>query len=354
MPVADLATYAAELADLGRAHGLDAIGVAPAEPFTRALAALQHRRAAGLDGGMAFTYKNPERSTDPGAAVRDARALVVGARSYVAASPPRPGGAPHGRVARYAWRDHYAPLREALWVVARRLRADGYRAVPFADDNSVVDREAAWLAGVGWYGKNANLLLPGAGSWFVLGSVVTDAPLPSAAAPVDDGCGTCRRCIDACPTGAIVAPGVIDANRCLAWVLQKPGAIPVELRAVAGDRIYGCDDCQGVCPPALRIERRAGPAATDDVAWVDLVGLVLASDDELLARHSRWYLAGRDPRWLRRNALVALGNSGAGHVHAVRDALATALGGDDELLREHASWAIARLGLDAAQTAASA
>src|SRR6185295_8008395 len=103
-----------------------------------------------------------------------------------------------------------------------------------ADDNSLVDREAAYLAGLGWYGKNANLLLPGQGSWFVLGSVVTDAPLPVAAAPATDGCGGCRRCLDGCPTGAIVAPGVVDARRCLAWLEQRPGPFPVEFRAALG------------------------------------------------------------------------------------------------------------------------
>ncbi len=343
MPVADLDVYAAELAELGRASGLDAVGVASAEPFERARRALHDRKAAGLDGGMAFTYKNPDRSTDPGAAVRGARAVFVGARAYAAPTPAPIAGRAMGRVARYAWRDHYAPLREALWIVARRLRADGYRAVPFADDNSMVDREAAWLAGVGWFGKNANLLLPGAGSWFVLGSVVTDAPLPTAPVPVADGCGACRRCLDACPTGAIVGPGVIDANRCLAWVLQKPGPIPLELRAAVGDRIYGCDDCQDVCPPAVRAERTAAAAAPDDTAWVDLVGLVAATDDEILARHGRWYLHDRQPRWLRRNAVVALGNSGRVDDPDVRAALVGVLDGDDEVLREHAAWALDRL-----------
>lgn len=337
------AAYARELEALGRQQGLDAFGIAPAAPFHRALQALHERKAAGLHGGMAFTYKNPERSTDPGQAVRDARSVVVGACRY-AAPWPTPPAEPSGRVARYAWREHYAPLREALWVLARRLRADGHKAVPFADDNSLVDREAAWLAGIGWYGKNANLLLPGAGSWFVLGSVVTTADLPVAAAPVADGCGPCRRCLDGCPTGAIVAPGVIDANRCLAWVLQKPGPIPVELRSAAGDRIYGCDDCQEVCPPAQRAERlHPVRPAPGDVAWVPLVALLEATDDELLTRHGRWYLADRDPRWLRRNALVALGNTAAPDDPTVHLVLHRYVAGDDDLLREHARWALQAL-----------
>ena len=213
-------------------------------------------------------------------------------------------------MARYAWTDHYVPLREGLRAVARRLRHDGWRAVVFADDNSIVDREVAYRAGIGWFGKNANILLPGAGSWFVLGCVITTAPLPPAAEPVSDGCGSCRRCLDACPTGAIIAPGVIDAGRCLAWVLQKPGVMDRRWRAVMGDRIYGCDDCQTVCPPTVRWAASQRSADTQIEPWVSLISVLDASDAEVMQRWGRWYVADRDPRWVRRNALVALGNTG--------------------------------------------
>jgi epoxyqueuosine reductase len=269
--------------------------------------------------------------------------VFVGARSYAVPEPPaRPL---HGRVARYAWIDHYAALREALWAVARKLRDDGYRAVVFADDNSLVDREVAHLAGLGWFGKNANLLLPGRGSYFVLGSVVTTAPLPLTATQVDDGCGACRRCVDACPTGAIIADGVIDAARCLAWVLQKPGSIPVSLRIEAGDRIYGCDDCQTSCPPTIRWSGRetVESGAAEIRAWVPLLGLLDHDDEAVMQWWGRWYLADRDPRWIRRNALVALGNSGDWSDPEVRDAIERYRGGSDPLLAEHATWARARL-----------
>lgn len=325
------------------------------------------RLDAGLTDGMQFTFKNPLRSTDPGQAVRGARSVFVAARPYLmepaadgaaadgaaADSGVQPDGVaagPLGRIARYAWEDHYAPLREALWAVARRLRADGWKAVPFADDNSIVDREVAHLAGIGWYGKNANLLLPGAGSWFVLGCVVTTAPLPPAAAPVADGCGTCRRCVDGCPTGAIFAPGVVDAARCLAWVLQKPGSIPVHLRAAVGDRLYGCDDCQEVCPPSVRFGPRhlAAPGAASvggPRPVVPLLDLLEADDRGVLALWGRWYLADRDPRWVRRNALVALGNAGSAVAADARVAavLARYRVHADPVLREHADWAANRL-----------
>jgi epoxyqueuosine reductase len=336
---------AGELRAVGEEAGLDAVGFAPARPFISTRVELQHRRAAGLHAGMAFTYRNPTRSTDPAETVRDARSLVVGARSYARGAPP-PGPGPSGRVARYARTDHYAPLRAGLRAVASRLAAEGWRAVVVADENALVDREAAYRAGLGWYGKNANLLLPERGSWFVLGSVVTDAPIAATAAPVADGCGSCRRCIDACPTGAIVAPGVVDARRCLAWLVQQPGTFPRRLRAALGDRIYGCDDCQEVCPPNVRAGRRRTDGESDAVedAWVPLLELLGASDDELLDRYGRWYLAGRQPRWLRRNALVALGNVGDGADPAVVAALRGALGAPDTVLRSHAVWAAARLG----------
>lgn len=336
----------------GRAAGLDAVGIAPAAAFATTRRHLERRKAAGRNDAMSFTYRRPSVSTDPGAALAGAAALVVGARAYARAEPSDGGGSgqrPAGRVARYAWEDHYGPLRRSLTAVARALKADGWRARVLADDNALVDREAAYRAGLGWYGKNANLLLPGEGSWFVLGAVVTDAPL-AATAPderVADGCGTCTRCLPGCPTGAIVGPGIVDARRCLAWLLQVEGAFPAPFRAALGDRLYGCDDCQEVCPPNRR-RARAGPAAPPPGAgaqpWVDLVDLLAATDDELLARHGRWYVPKRQARYLRRNALVVLGNVGDGRSPPVLDALQAALASPDPLLRGHAAWAAKRMG----------
>jgi epoxyqueuosine reductase len=345
---------------VGRAHGLDAVGVAPAVPFATTRRHLERRRAAGLHAGMAFTYRRPERSSDPGQALPGARAIVVGARSYRRVASPSSASergpsassgssqpaVPRGRVARYAWEDHYTPLRSALTVVARELEAAGWRCRVVADDNALVDREAAYRAGIGWYGKNANLLLPGRGSWFVLGSVVTDAPLATRGRPLADGCGGCTRCIDGCPTGAIVAPGVVDARRCLAWLLQIDGPFPRDHRAALGDRLYGCDDCQEVCPPNHRIDRvdPATDAAPGSQPDVDLLDMLAASDDELMARYGRWYVPRREPRYLRRNALVVLGNVADPRDPAVQAALGRALADADPLVRAHAVWAARRLG----------
>ncbi len=331
-----------ELVAIGNEHGVTRLGVAPAAVLQRARTALHERKAAGLHAGMGFTYRNPDRSTDPQRAVHGARSVIVAARPYRAVDePPRPAGAP-ARVARYAWVDHYAPLRAGLTAIAHRLRRAGERAVQFADDNSIVDREVAYLAGIGWFGKNANILLPGAGSYFVLGSVVTTADYP-VGTPVDDGCGTCRRCLDGCPTAAIIAPGVVDARRCLAWLVQQPGTFPVEFRRVLDDRLYGCDDCQEVCPPTVRLGEHHRVETGESQAWVDVLDLLDATDAELIARHGRWYLADRNPAWWRRNALIVLGNIGDGGDPRTRLVLDRYCADPDPILAEHAEWAAREL-----------
>jgi len=244
-------------------------------------------------------------------------------------------------VARYAVADHYGDLRRALAAMADHLSAAGWSTRILADDNALVDRAAAHRAGIGWFGKNANLLVPGHGSWVVLGAVLTNAELRTAGGPQPDGCGSCRRCLDGCPTGAIVAPGVVDARRCLAWLVQAPGSIPDSYRIPLGDRIYGCDDCQEVCPPSRR-----APVSGETVPGqgVDLIGLLDSGDDELLERHGRWYIADRNPAVLRRNALVALGNVGRPDDPEVARVVRWHLAHPDAMVRSHAVWAARRLG----------
>jgi epoxyqueuosine reductase len=348
---ADLQTLAALAADLcqaGRAAGLAAVGVASAAPFDETRGHLEERKRAGLHAGMHFTYGNPARATDPTRIVPGARALVVGAYDYRRtrpAPPPRPRGA-QGEVARYSWRDHYATLRAALGAIAGRLEGAGYVARVVADDNALVDREAAYRAGLGWYGKNTNLLLRDGGSWFVLGSVVTDAPLPETGPPAEDGCGACTKCMTACPTGALVAPGVLDARRCLAWLLQATGSFPREFREALGGRLYGCDDCQEVCPPNRLFDRRQPPppAEPDAEPSIPLVELLALDDAALFDRVGRWYVPQRQARYVRRNAFVALGNVGDGRDPRVVDALRRGLADPDPIVRGHAVWAAARLG----------
>jgi len=325
--------------------GLAAVGFTSAAPLPEARRDIADRVASGHHGGMRFTYADPARATDPRASFPWAESLVVAAYAYLpAAGDPGPASPGTGRVARFATEEHYRGLREGLSGLAGVLEAGGYRAAVLCDDARLVDRAAAVRAGVGWWGKSTMVLAPGHGPWLLLGSVVTDASLPRDS-PMSRDCGTCAACLPACPTGALVAPGVLDARRCLAALAQSAGTIPRELRSAMGDRLYGCDDCLEACPPG---RRRLDSAGRTIAGRVDLLAVLAADDAALLRRFAHFYLPQRQARYLRRNALVALGNAGgAGAVAAAAGCLA----GPDPLLRAHAAWALGRLGGPSAATA---
>ena len=250
---------------------------------------------------------------------------------------PAPGPG-EGRLPRYTWNDAYAELREKLDALGRRLGGE-YRVL--VDANQHVDREAAARSGVGFYGKNTMLITRRHGSWVVLGTLVSDQELEPTP-PLDADCGSCRLCIDACPTGALDEPGTLDATRCLSYWTQAPAPIPVGYREEMGSFVYGCDICQDVCPWNRGVEKRRAGAAPAPGAepTVDLVAWLEADGDELVTRYDRLYVPRNDPRWLRRNALVALGNTGGPEHGAAVERHAS---GDDELLAEHARWALARI-----------
>ena len=333
-----MSEYLSSLLDLGKQSGLDAVGVASAEPFADAQAALEERRARGLASSMQFTYRNPKRSCDPSATLPGAKSLIVGALKYEGSS----GTAREGmlaRVASYAQRDYYGDLRGALEAVARRLLDDGHEARVVVDDNALMDREAARRAGLGWYGKNTCLLIPRKGSRFVLGSVITTAAF-APSTPVERTCGTCSLCQQACPTGALDAAGQLDARRCLAWLLQAEGIFPREHRPALGNRFYGCDDCQDVCPVNSRqrtSQEFQAQSATD---------ILSATDEELMDRYGRFYIPRRQPRYLRRNALLVLANTASVVDEPdVESALQDSIEHEDPILRAHGVWAAQRLGL---------
>jgi epoxyqueuosine reductase len=330
-------TLTQRLHDLARTSGAAGTGVCTAAPFLDAAESLAERVADGSSAGMAFTFRSPEISTDVTRSFPWATRLFVVATAYLpaAGSPRREAGL--GRIARFANRDHYEELEAILEGVAGELRAAGHRAVTLHDDNRLVDRAAAVRAGVGWWGKNTMVLMPGAGPWVLLGSVVTDADLDPSQ-PMRRNCGACVACLPACPTGALIAPGVLDARRCLAYLLQAPGEIPRSVRPLVGDRVYGCDDCLEACPPGLRLlETAVRPFGT-----VNLLEMLAMDDDSLLAAHRHFYVPDRRARYLRRNALVALGNSRA--AGSALNVLAGYVGHPDWLLRLHAAWALGRGG----------
>jgi epoxyqueuosine reductase len=295
--------------------GIDACGVCAAEPYAETERLIGERREAGLFADMGFTIRRPDRSCHPEGLLRNARSVVVAARSYARPEPAKPDDEPRGRMPRYTRRDEYAALRASLAALGERLRAlrPRTRCAVYVDSNHHVDREAAARAGIAVYGKNTLAITRRHGSWVVLGVLVTDAELePTHAAadgPAWDACGSCRACMDACPTGAIVEEGVLDARRCLSWLSQS--RLPELPHAAAfGDRVYGCDICQDVCPWNTGADRRAADHEPDEVdaAFPPLREWLDADPDVLATRYRRLYIPDRDGRHLQRNARVALAN----------------------------------------------
>lgn len=327
--------------------GIDRAGVCTVEPFEETRLELEQRKRSGLSDRLGFTFTDPGRSTDIRRTFPWAERLVVGAFAYVPeAGAPGSASPGTGRIARFSTEDHYQPLRNALMTLAERMRDHGYLAEVLVDDNRLVDRAAAVRAGVGWWGKNTMVLANRFGPWILLGSIVTSAQL-EVTAPEERSCGTCSACLPACPTGALIAPGVLDARRCIAALLQQRGSLPVELREAIDDRIYGCDDCLDACPPGHRLLEDS----TDRRGREELLALLALSDARLDAEFDRFYVPGRKMRFLRRNLLVALGNSGDESAVGVLDEYARGL---DPLLAEHAIWALGRIGGPAARAALEA
>jgi epoxyqueuosine reductase len=288
--------------------GLDVVGAAAVAPYDETERHIRERRARGLFGSMRFTMARPEVSCHPETLLEGVRTVVSAALCYYAPAPEPADG--EGRLPRYAWRDHYALLRERLDVLGRRL-GGAYRVL--VDANQHVDRAGAERSGVGFIGKNTMLITRTHGSWVVLGTLVTEAELEPTD-PVAAGCGSCRLCIDACPTGALDEPGVLDSTRCLSYWTQTADEIPDDVMDALGDRVYGCDICQEVCPWNTGIEKRraAEPIPVDAQPTVSLADWLTRTGEDLAAELDRLFVPGNDARWLRRNALVALGNDPSG------------------------------------------
>jgi epoxyqueuosine reductase len=337
-----------ELNEIARDLGCAGLGVTTAAEFEGVAATLLQRRDAGMAGKLRFTYKDPARAADVRLSFPWAQSIVVVSWPYMPdAGDPGPGSATTGRVARFAAEDQYRGLRAVLATLEEHLLTEEWRAVSIVDDDRLVDRAAAVRAGLAWWGKSSMVLDPRYGPWLLIGSVVTDALLDRTE-PMTRDCGTCTACLPACPTGAIVAPGVLDASLCLAHWTQAPGVIPRSLRTAMSDRIYGCDDCLAACPPGHKVMN----AAAVGLGRVDLLRLLAMDDAGLREVHSNFYIPKNQPRFLRRNALVALGNATAeasadGAPVDVVDNLAVLagyLGNPDGIYRIHAAWAIGRIG----------
>lgn len=359
--------------------GFDLVRITSADPFPAARQAMQERIAQGFFAGMDwFTSERAEVAADPHALLPQAKSVIALGTFYLtdAERDRTAPGAPHGQVSCYAWGDDYHTVirrrLDALAEAIRRIAADdptlGETRL-FVDTGRMVDRAVAERAGLGWYGKNTNLLTRGWGSWLFLAEIVTALDLEPDP-PIAASCGHCTACLTACPTGALVAPGVLDATRCISYLtIEHRGAIPLELRPLIGNLIFGCDICQQVCPVNLVVERRlrtrgelgAGSPGetrramftprTADHASPALLPLLGITEDEFRDRFRNSPIKRAKWRGLLRNICVALGNIGD---PVAIPALVTALGHVEPLVRGHAAWALGRIGGDTARAALTA
>ncbi len=342
----DYLLLARNIKSWARDLGFQQLGITDTE-LTEAEHRLESWLAQGSHGDMAYMARHGTRRSRPAELVTGTRRVISVRMDY----RPEPSRDPeavlndpiNGFVSRYALgRDYHKILRRRLQKLANRIALEigefGYRV--FVDSAPVMEKPLAEKAGLGWIGKHTNLINRTAGSWFFLGEIYTDLPLP-ADQPAGDHCGSCSACIDICPTGAITGPYALDARRCISYLtIELQGAIPVELRPLLGNRIYGCDDCQMVCP----WNRFSTPTGERDflprggLDSPSLIDLFAWSEAEFL-RHTQGSPIRRIGHiaWLR-NIAVALGN--APPDPEVIEALRSRLDHPSDLVREHVRWAL--------------
>jgi epoxyqueuosine reductase len=344
---ADLAPLAAAIKAWGGELGFQAVGIADAD-LGAAEARLAEWLARGFHGEMDYMARHGAKRAQPARLVPGTLRVISARMDYLPDAADAEGtlaDRSKAYLSRYALgRDYHKVLHARLQRLAARIEAKvgefGYRV--FTDSAPVMEVELAVRAGLGWRGKHTLALTRDAGSHFFLGEIYTDLPLP-VDSPVADHCGTCTRCIDACPTGAIVAPYQLDARRCISYLtIELKGSIPVSLRPLIGNRVYGCDDCQLVCPWNKYAQTSAEPdfAVRNGLDAATLMELFEWSEPTF---HER--LAGSAilrigyERWSR-NLAVGLGN--APTTDAVVAALRARADDPSALVREHVAWALAR------------
>ena len=341
--------------DYARELGFDLVRVTDAAEFAQDRDLALARVEDGLMDGLPwYTAGRVIRGSSPEELLPGARSIIcLGLNYYPCNSGDEPGdldsqGKPGltGKIARYArGRDYHrvmkGRMREYAAGLAARLDRD-IAAWWYVDDGPMLDRAAAARAGLGWFGKNSNILTRELGSWVFLGQVITDLPLEPDA-PLVKTCGSCVRCIDACPTGAIVAPYVVDNARCISYLtIENRGAIDRELRPLIGDWIFGCDICQEVCPVNRKARATREPAwGQASLATAELTAILELSEAGFRERFRGTPILRANRTGMQRNACVALGN---GKNPAAVPALRRALLQGEPLVRGHAAWALGQIG----------
>ena len=328
--------------DLAREIGFDSCRIAQCTPPAHAHEFGEWLNE-GAHGEMHYMARAEEKRRDPQNILPGAKSIIVLGLNYFQGETPQSGVATAGRIARYAWGDDYHELIEAkLRKIDNFLREFGGEQKCYVDTGPILERDYAATAGIGWHGKSTMLIDEKLGTWFFLAEILTTLELPPDE-PARDRCGTCERCINACPTGAITAPHTLDARRCISYLtIELKGAIPLELRPLIGDRIFGCDDCLDACPwnRFAKVSRETAFKARRSTTTFALRDYLALSDSEFrnLFRNSPIKRIKR--RGFLRNVCVALGNVGT---REDLSALEQVAADPEPLISEHARWAIGQI-----------
>jgi epoxyqueuosine reductase len=348
------------LEQLARERGFDLVGVARAEPLVRGGERLREWQEAGMSADMGYMQRPAEQLSDPRALQKSARSVVSLGVSYYPGDHPGSDAA-GGRVARYAWgRDYHEVIKGRLFELRSELEEAlrvKIKARGFTDAVPLIERSAAQHAGLGFFGRNACLISREAGSYFFIADLLVDLDLP-ADEPGDGTCGRCTRCMSACPTGAIKAPGVVDARLCISYLtIENAGEIPRDLRPKVGDWAFGCDICQEVCPYNKRKATRSQWPEFSETAgegpYLDITEtLSIRTEEEFAERFAGTPLTRPGRAGMLRNCCVSAGNQGSEeHVPALAQCLRE---DGSPLVRGHAAWALGRIGGVEAVTALEA
>ncbi|OMF37842.1 tRNA epoxyqueuosine(34) reductase QueG [Paenibacillus sp. FSL H8-0548] len=334
--------------------GIDKIGVASADPFVSLKQILIRHRELGRESG--FEEPDLEKRTTPALLFDNPQSIIAIAIAYPSKlkDPPKSEpGARRGILSRSAWGDDYHKvLRDRLakleaWL---RERVPELRVESMVDTGALSDRAVAERAGIGWSAKNCAIISPELGSWIYLGEMITNLPFEPDE-PITENCGSCTKCIDACPTDALVGPGQLNSSRCISFVTQTKGMVSDELMRKIGNRLYGCDTCQTVCPINRGKNWTHQPELQPDTELVKplLVPLLTIGNKEFKARYGRTSSAWRGKKPIQRNAVIALGNFK--DASAVPDLIRVMEQDTRPVLRGTAAWSLARIGGEQAKAA---
>jgi epoxyqueuosine reductase len=333
-----------QLVSLARELGFDSCRIAACDTPAHA-AEFREWLRDGAHGKMNYMQRGEEKRCDAQKVLPGAKSIVVLALNYFQGRESRRSQtAATGRIARYAWGDDYHDLIEAkLDKIDEFLDGFGGQQKCYVDTGPILERDHAAQAGIGWHGKNTMLIDERLGTWFFLAEILTTLELPPDRL-VQDRCGTCERCITACPTGAITAPHRLDARRCISYLtIELKGSIPLELRPLIGDRIFGCDDCLDVCPwnRFAQVSHETAFSARKSTTGMSLREYLELTDAEFRQLFKNSPIKRIKRRGFLRNVCVALGNVGD---LSDLPALERAAADPEPLIAEHAAWAIERIG----------